>query len=427
MGEFMKQAMKIKNGVLVFAVVLWMAVSGASASANAAEDEDFATMSAYEMAERAVKDTLYYKYDKWFDRFQQRVRDLEEKPQTIPNQLELMKFYFYTAALYAELTHALSFTENYQIDAIRKRFQYHAQRTVDVARWLLNQPDLKQKDRADAYFFLGVAEGYVALLEYGEGNILSALIDGLRADNHLEDALELDPGHADAHVGLGIYRYGNTRLGGFGNFLLQGGRDLRLAGLKHIEDALQSKILSRPLALKTLIWFYLSEQINPKNARLEANETLSPKHSRSRALTLMDQYERLYFADVDVDGFVGNKGFAMMRAIQSVLDRDYASAKRHFRKALEVSRYLKEERGFKINPKYIETVKAGVEFCDLMLLENQVDTARNPDPVCKGVLAQIEFIEKGGSMVEYQSSKIRREIQDVFYNRLKQKSKEHAC
>lgn len=421
------QGVNAKNRKPIRVLLGWLVIGLVCVAGVQAEKENFDTMSAYEMAERAVVDTLYYNYDPWFERFQKRIRDLEEQPQTIPNQLELMKFYFYTAALYAELTHALSFTETYQIDSIRKQFQYHSQRTIDVARWLLDQPELGKQDRADAYFFLGVAEGYIALVEYGEGDVLSALIDGLRADNHLEDALNLDPKHADAHVGLGIYRYGNTRLGGLGNFLLQGGKDLRLVGLKHIEDALETKILSKPLAIKTLIWFYLSEQINPQNAGLAENETLSPQSSRKRAVALMEQYERLYFQNVHVDGFIGNKGLAMMHAIQSVLDGDYAGAKAYFQKALEISRYLMDKKGFRINPKYMETVEAGIEFCDLMLLESRKETTRKTESLCAGVLAQIRFIEDGGSMVDYQSSKIRREIQDVFYNRLKQKARENRC
>ncbi|CAI2717458.1 hypothetical protein [Nitrospina watsonii] len=388
---------------------------------------DSKPMSAIEMAEKAVVDTLYYNYEPWFERFARRIRELEARPATTRMQLELMKLYFYSAALNAELTHALSFTEDYQIERIRRAFQSNSQKTIDIAHTLLDKPDLPRTDRADAYFFLGVAEGYVALLEYGEGHILSALIDGLRADNHLEDALVLAPHHADAHVGLGVYRYGNTRLGGFGNFLLQGGQDLRLTGLKHIESALKSEILSRPLALKTLIWFYISEQINPANAGLADNETLSPKTSRRRAQTLMDEYERRYFTDVPQEGFIGNKGFAMMRAIQAVLDGEYAEAKNQFRNALEISHYLTATKGFKINPKYIDTVQAGIEFCELMLLENQVNLAQKPNPLCTGVTRQIRFIEKGGSMVEYQSSKIRGEIQDVFYNRLKGMSQKHDC
>jgi len=142
--------------------------------------------------------------------------------------------------------------------------------------------------------------------------------------------LRLDPKHADANVGLGIYRYGNTRLGGLSNWIMQFGQDNRLLGLNLIERALKSKIVSRPLAIKTLIWFYISEQINPENRDLPPEAPLSPRNCRIRALALLGQYETQYFQNVEVADFKGNKGLSMMRAIQFVLDGDYASAQHHF-------------------------------------------------------------------------------------------------
>ena len=46
---------------------------------------------------------------------------------------------------------------------------------------------------------------------------------------------------------------------------------------------------------------------------------------------------------------------------------------------------------------------------------------------CSKVNDQIEFIENGGSMVQYNSQKIRKDIQDVFYNRLKDLSRQLKC
>ena len=286
-----------------------------------------------------------------------------------------------------------------------------------MAETLLENPELSKDDYADAYFFLGASEGYMALLEYGEGNLFSALIDGLSADNHLEDALKLDPGHADAHVGLGIYRYGNTRLGGLGNFIMQGGSDLRLVGLRHIETALEKEILSEPLALKTLIWFYISEQINPDNADLPDNDPLSSYVARSRAMYLLDKYERLYFVDVP-EGFVGNKGLAMMKAIQFVLNDDYTKALEQFEKNLKICDYLIRVKKFKLNPQYVDTIKAAAKFCRLMIAAG-ADTGISNPKSCVKINEQIDFIEGGGSMIEYESSKIRAEIQDVFHHRLK--------
>ena len=410
--------------VTVLLMFLCMGIARAAESQTDTEKE-IDSLSALEMAERALVDTLYYNFDPWFPRFQHRIQKLEAGQQTLANQLELMRFYFYMAGLKGELTHVLSFTSKFKIQKIKKDFLFYSIKAKDLAEILLENPKLTKEDYADAYFFLGVSEGYMALLEYGEGNLLSALIDGLRADDHLEDALELDPGHADAHVGLGIYRYSNTRLGGLSNLIMQGGSDLRLVGLRHLETALEKQILSRPLAIKTLAWFYISEQINPDNADLPDNDPLSPYVARARTLYLLDQYERLYFLDVP-EGFVGNKGLAMMKGIQFVLDGDYAKALEQFEKNLKICDYLIRVKKFKLNPKYVDTVKAAAKFCRLMIAAGADTVVSNPKS-CVKVNEQIDFIESGGSMIEYESSKIRGEIQDVFHHRLKDLSSRLDC
>jgi len=388
-------------------------------------EKEIDSLSALEMAERALVDTLYYNFDPWFSRFKRRIQQLESSSQTLANQLELMRFYFYMAGLNGELTHVLSFTSKFKIQKVKDDFLYYSGKAKVLAKTLLENPELSKEDYADAYFFLGASEGYMALLEYGEGNLFSALIDGLRADNHLEDALELDPGHADAHVGLGIYRYGNTRLGGLGNFIMQGGRDLRLVGLRHIETALEKEILSKPLALKTLTWFYIAEQLNPDNADLPDNDPLSSYVARTRALYLLDQYERLYFTNPPPE-FVGNKGLAMMKGIQFVIDNDYARALEQFEKNLKICDYLMHVKKFKLNPKYVDTIKAAAQFCRLMIAAGAESGVFNPKS-CVKINEQMDFIENGGSMIEYESSKIRGEIQDVFHHRLKDLSSRLDC
>ncbi len=416
----------LTSGIIAFGLMVFLCVEVARAEVSQdAVEKEIDSLSASEMAERALVDTLYYNFDPWFPRFERRIKRLEASPQTIDNQLELMRFYFYLAGLNGELTHVLSFTSKFQVEKIKKDFLYYSGKAKDLAEALLENPKLSKAHHADALYFLGVSEGYMALLEYGEGDLLSALIDGLRADNHLEDALELDPGHADAHVGLGIYRYGNTRLGGLSNFIMQGGSDLRLVGLRHIETALEKQILSRPLALKSLTWFYLSEQLNPDNVGLPDANPLSSYVARSRTLYLLDQYEGLYFRD-SPPNFVGNKGLAMMKGIQYVIDGDYSKALEQFEKNLKICEHLIQVKKFKINPKYVDTIKAAADFCRLMIAAGVDSNTLNPKS-CGKINEQIAFIENGGSMIEYESSKIRGEIQDVFHHRLQDLSSRLDC
>jgi len=417
--------LRLRMGALLMAIFIMG--SWGVADRVQAEPVDYDSMPALEMAERALIDTLYYNFSDWVPRFQKSIDRLQAQPQNIANQLELMKFYFYMAGLNGELTHTLAFSSEFFVDSVKKNFSEYNEKAKTLANVLLDNPKITGQNRADAYFYLGMAEGYLALLQYGEGKFLSALINGLRADNHLEDTLKLDPNHADAHVGLGVYRYGNTRLGGLGNFIMQGGSDHRQVGLTHIENALTYEIMSRPLALKTLIWFYISEQINPDNSELPNDNPLSPYVSRARAHFLLDEYERRYFKEAEANGFVGNKGLALMSAIQHVLDRQYAKASAQFKKALKVTRYLIEEKGLQVNPKYGETVQAGIKFSDLMSVAEQSGLADPKNQVCREVKAQIAFVDNGGTMINYESSKIRQEIQDIFYQRLKEAARKHHC
>ena len=233
--------------------------------------------------------------------------------------------------------------------------------------------------------------------------------------------MQLNPNLVDGYFGLGMYRYGNSRLGGVSNFIMQGGKDLRQVGINHIENAILKKASSLPLALKTLAWFYISEQINPENKELPSEHPLSQGKTRQNAWALLIKLESLYFkGSAPHPHFKGNKEIAMMKALQYALDKDYTNAGIEFEKVLEISYHLKK-RGFEINPQLISSVEAGIKFCNLMLWEKQDN--RN----CLKVQEQIDFLKSGGSMVEYDSKKIRSELHAVFLEALQELTQKMNC
>jgi len=176
-----------------------------------------------------------------------------------------------------------------------------------------------------------------------------------------------------------------------------------------------------PLALKTLAWFYISEQINPENKNLPSEYPLSQHKTRQNAWALLSVLENRYFkGSAPHPNFSGNKEIAMMKALQYVLDKDYTKAGIEFEKVLTISQHLKK-RGFEINPQLISSVEAGIKFCDLMLLEKQDNSS------CIKVQEQIDFLESGGSMVEYDSKKIRSELHAVFSEALQQLTQKMNC
>jgi hypothetical protein len=382
---------------------------------------DIDRLTADEMAPLALEDSMYYHFDEWFARFQAEINRLESATPSKENRVELMKYYFNYAGLLGELTHTLAFTSKYQDARITANFIFYSNRVKDLAHEVLNDDTKSILQEAEADLYLGATEGYIGIFEYGQGNLLQALVNGFQADNHLEKALQLNPSLVNGYFGLGMYRYGNSRLGGVSNYIMQGGKDLRRVGLNYIEHAILKKASSLPLALKTLAWFYISEQINPENKELPPENPLSKHKTRQNAWALLIELENRYFiGSAPHPYFKGNKEIAMMKALQYVLDKDYTNAGIEFEKVLVISQHLKN-RGFEINPQLISSVEAGIKFCNLMLWENQDN--RN----CLKVQEQIDFLKSGGSMVEYDSKKIRSELHAVFSEALQELIQKMNC
>lgn len=382
-------------------------------------------LTAEEMAPLALRDSMYYHFDEWFSRFRGEINRLESAVPSLENDVELMKFHFNYAGLLGELCHTLAFTSKYNDEKIGKDFLYHSERVKSLAHGILDSDSITPAQKADANLYLGAAEGYIGIFEYGQGHLIEALINGFQADNHLEKALLLNPKLVDAHFGLGLYRYGNSRLGGIGNLIMQGGKDMRRVGLNHIEQAILSGAAAHPLALKTLAWFYISEQINPKNKELPSDHPLSRKKTRQNAIGLLIDLENHYFKQpVPYPHFHGNKELAMMKALQNVLDKDYEKAGIEFKKVLAICDHL-QNRGFRINPQLVRSVEAGIDFCELMLV--QVSEVKKKTSTCVKVNAQMQFLNGGGSMVEYDSKKIRSELHAVFSEALLQKAETLKC
>ncbi len=409
----------MKTTFTAFCIVFALLVGGEALGRPSSSELD--KLTADEMAPLALEDSMYYHFDEWFGRFQGEINRLESAEPSLKNRVELMKYYFNYTGLLGELTHALAFTSKYRIAKVSEDFLSYSNRVKDLAHEVLDDDSKSPEQEAEADLFLGAAEGYIGIFEYGQGNLFQALVNGFQADNHLEQALVLNPNLVDGYFGLGMYRYGNSRLGGIGNFIMQGGQDLRQVGLNHIEHAILKKAAALPLAMKTLAWFYISEQINPNNKDLPSEHPLSQVKTRQNAWALLIELENRYFkGPPPYPHFKGNKEIAMMKALQYVLDKNYSDAGVEFKKVLEISEHLKK-RGLAINPQLISSVEAGIKFCDLMLWD-KTDTSN-----CLKIQEQINFLNSGGSMVEYDSKKIRSELHAVFSDALQQLTTKMHC
>jgi tetratricopeptide (TPR) repeat protein len=87
--------------------------------------------------------------------------------------------------------------------ALDTRFSAEVEAAVHEAeRWTRREPE-----RAEAWFYQGVALGARSQWKVLRNEHLSAARDGKRIKEVLERALDLDPGMDDAAFGIGVYRY----------------------------------------------------------------------------------------------------------------------------------------------------------------------------------------------------------------------------
>ncbi len=416
--------------IFLRAFVFFLAVSFLGPVTTVAEkySSPGSIVTAEDAARQALAATLFYRFQEWANFFKDRIAKLESQKSSIQNQLELMKYYFFMAGINVEWSHALAFTSQYKIDSLAEDCYRFIKLSKETAQKLLDSKGLTDRQRAESYLYLGAAEGYLGIFEYGAGNLFQALINGLQADGHLEEALNLDPARNEAYLGLGIYRYGNSRVGGIGNFIMQGGRDLRQVGIEHLERSVRLDDISAPLAIKTLIWFYISEQINPVNKDLANDHPLSAQVAKVRSRELMGLLELKFLSQSSEPNFPGNKELAMMEAIQDVLDGEYEKGKENFLKVLKIIETLKKEMDFPINPQQAESIQEGIKFTETMEAGLKVkNLQQSSQDACRKIQNQIDYMDNGGSVLQYDSEAVRNDIDSVFYERLVGLSDNLSC
>ena len=374
---------------------------------------------------QALLDRLRYRDEKWMPVFRSRISRLERRPLAVRQKMELLISYFQLAAINVEKVYSLGLTRRFRFEKNEAEYRKNIEKAKQAAQGLIGDPDLPPHRRALAYLVLGGAVGYIGKYEFGVGNIFKAFVNGFRADGYLEKALILAPGLADAHIGLGMYRYVNSRLGGVGNLLMQGGRDRRQEGLAHLRRAINSRSFASPVAYQALILFYISEQLNGKNRSLPARHPLSPETCRANALKWIEEFENRYFKSPAPDAdFIGNKELEVMKAVHYSINGDYLRARGAYENALRIMTFLREKKGYRFNPRLIRTVRAGIEFCDLMLLP---PAAGQSPSVCARIDRGLEFMGSGKMMIESDFVRLGGDLQEVYRGKLADVAGKLAC
>jgi tetratricopeptide (TPR) repeat protein len=132
-------------------------------------------------------------------KFNQALSLIEQK---IQNDTSNYEAYFYLAAT---LNSKMAHFENFEFE---EDFMSAINQTIN----LINQRQMENIEISDSLnsqylFYLGSSYGYRGYFEGRKGNWYSALSDGMKATNLLEQAVELDSTLYKAYLGIGTYDY----------------------------------------------------------------------------------------------------------------------------------------------------------------------------------------------------------------------------
>jgi hypothetical protein len=106
-----------------------------------------------------------------------------------------------------ELLHAVAVWWRIQLDPYDTTHDADFRARVEAAVGATAGWTVREPARAEAWFYLAGAYGARAQWRVLRGERLAAARDGTRIKDALERAVALDPSLADAHFGLGLYRY----------------------------------------------------------------------------------------------------------------------------------------------------------------------------------------------------------------------------
>jgi tetratricopeptide (TPR) repeat protein len=182
-----------------------------------------------------------------------------------------------------QLLEAVSLWWQIQFDPFSRVRDVAFETQVDAAIAAIEAWTRREPQRAEAWFYLGGAYGARSQWRVLRGSRFAAARDGKRIKDALERALSLDPAMADAHFGVGLYRYyadvapAATRVLQW-LFLLPGGD--RVGGLDEIDRARKGGLLLRSEADYQLHLLYLWYEKRPE-AALALLHDLIDRHPRN--------------------------------------------------------------------------------------------------------------------------------------------------
>ncbi|KAA3611254.1 MAG: hypothetical protein D8M58_14895 [Calditrichaeota bacterium] len=154
--------------------------------------------------------------------------------------------FYYASVLNSKMTHFENTEEN-------QSFYDALQFVINKGEAKLERKDLQEKQKAKTEFYVGSAYGYLAFYQGQIGEWLSAVKNGSRSADYLEQAIETDSTIWDAYLGLGAYKYWLSTKIDWIPFI----PDQREEGIALIRKTIEHDSYSKYLAMHQLIYILL--------------------------------------------------------------------------------------------------------------------------------------------------------------------------
>lgn len=154
--------------------------------------------------------------------------------------------FYYASVLNSKMTH-------FENDTDQQKFYGALNQVIDKGEQYLDNMDLDLKTKAQILFYVGSAYGYLGFYQGQIGEWFSAVRNGSKAHNFLQQAVETDSTIWDAYLGLGTYKYWLSTKVYWIPFI----PDEREEGIALIKKTIEHNPYSRFMAMHQLVYILL--------------------------------------------------------------------------------------------------------------------------------------------------------------------------
>jgi len=167
------------------------------------------------------------------------------EPMIVADSTDCGAYFFLAAVYHSQMMDAEDFAQVDTFQVLLDDAYRHAEAAIKVG-----------DNPAWALFIEGCTHAYRAALETHIGSWFKAMKEAVKGKNRCLDALRIDPNFWDAYVILGNYHYWKSARTDFINWLPLVA-DRKEQGVEELRLAADSSLVSRDLALNSLVWVLL--------------------------------------------------------------------------------------------------------------------------------------------------------------------------